>query len=345
MTDILRQYGRYFIGDRYADDFAQGLLALERDWRGPLLANEGVETTLAAVPGPGARRASPADLKNWRFQQALYRAYYDAYVRHRLIHETELEAQAMERLRQAPARSGASPRWQPPKRAGPRRCGTGQRRIGARGSSSWPRPCSRASACNSACAQYQAIAVDRGASLDTLDYPLNNRRLAARTSSPRIRRLPTEPERLKAIDEIARWTDPGPGGFYDDLGNPARQPHLVRGPGFSEDPGCLRLARARISRKTSWWTNRRKRPASPRRLSWMDHAEVLYETPAPNALHRARPRPRITACAWCMAETIPSARCAWSPTKRSRSTRSWPSPYPSSAWTLPCPRRPPPRAS
>ena len=31
---------------RYADSFAQGLLALERNWRGPLLTNAGVDTTL-----------------------------------------------------------------------------------------------------------------------------------------------------------------------------------------------------------------------------------------------------------------------------------------------------------
>ena len=37
---------RYFIGDDYADAMAQGLLALERNWRGPLLTNLGVETTL-----------------------------------------------------------------------------------------------------------------------------------------------------------------------------------------------------------------------------------------------------------------------------------------------------------
>ena len=34
VIDMLREYGRYFIGDRYADGFAQGLLALERNWVG-----------------------------------------------------------------------------------------------------------------------------------------------------------------------------------------------------------------------------------------------------------------------------------------------------------------------
>ena len=46
VVDILRQYSRYFIGERYTDDFAQGLLALERDWQGPLLANQSVDVTL-----------------------------------------------------------------------------------------------------------------------------------------------------------------------------------------------------------------------------------------------------------------------------------------------------------
>ena len=75
---------------------------------------------------------------------------------------------------------------------------------------------------------YQAIAVDRGASLDTLDYPLNNRRWLEEQFA-RIRKLPPAPEGLKAVEEILQWTNPGPGGFYDDLGNIACQPHLVRG--------------------------------------------------------------------------------------------------------------------
>src|SRR6185369_15340316 len=58
LTDVLRQFGRYFIGAGFADDFAQGLLALERNWRGPLLANAGVETTLAQFQEM-ERRASP----------------------------------------------------------------------------------------------------------------------------------------------------------------------------------------------------------------------------------------------------------------------------------------------
>lgn len=38
-----------------------------------------------------------------------------------------------------------------------------------------------------------------------------------------------EDEKRKALWMIARYEDPGPGGFYDDAGNPARSPHLVYG--------------------------------------------------------------------------------------------------------------------
>jgi hypothetical protein len=98
VTEILRQYSRLFLNDTYADAFAQSLLALERNWSGPLLTNAGVETTLHQLQTL-EREAPPAIARNWRFQQALYRAYYDAYLRDRLIEETALESRAMEVLR------------------------------------------------------------------------------------------------------------------------------------------------------------------------------------------------------------------------------------------------------
>ena len=68
VVQILREYSRYFIGERYADPFAQGLLALERNWRGPLAANASVYTTLeqfqdmerTAAPRGPAQLALPA---------------------------------------------------------------------------------------------------------------------------------------------------------------------------------------------------------------------------------------------------------------------------------------------
>src|ERR1041385_4591870 len=73
---------------------------LEKNWQGPLRRNEQVEQTFRHFEAL-EQDASPQEKQNWRFQQALYRAYYDAYLRRRLIYESELEELARAELRDA----------------------------------------------------------------------------------------------------------------------------------------------------------------------------------------------------------------------------------------------------
>ncbi len=100
VEDIVREYSRYFISQRYQNKFARGLFGLERNWVGPLKDNDGVYETLKLFQEM-EKDATPQEKLNWRFQQGLYRAYYDAYIRRRLIYETELETQAMNILKNA----------------------------------------------------------------------------------------------------------------------------------------------------------------------------------------------------------------------------------------------------
>jgi hypothetical protein len=263
VLQILREYSRYFIGDRYTDTFAQGLLALERNWRGPLAANSAVYTTLERFQAM-ERAAAPRDLLNWRFQQALYRAYYDAYVRGRLLYETAIEERALNRLRSA--RNGESRQA-----LADARMLLDEARM--KPAEEWRlRVYTLAEALFQSIRQqlsverYRAIAVGRGATLDSLETPLNNSGwLLARFAEADA--LETEPERMAAIDRIVRWTDPGPGGYYDDLGNPAQQPHLVRGLSYEEDPQRFRSTMTGFGYRPDW------------RLSWMTHAESFWDTP------------------------------------------------------------------
>ena len=275
VIDILRQYSRYFIGPKYEDGFAQGLLALERDWRGPLLSNGQVHTTLLQFQAM-EKAASPFDLRNWRFLQGLFRAYYDAYTQKRLIYETDLESQAMECLRNARPLGALNAIAQAEAilaRATTERVNNDWReRIQQLGEALFQTIGMQLSV-----EKYKAIAVDRGAMLDTLDFPLNDRRwLEARFA--KIRRLPSEADKLRALNEIVQWTNPGPGGFYDDLGNSAREPHLVRGPDFSQDPGGLESARSGFEEDLVF-DNPNDTAGTPRRMSWIDHAETLYDFP------------------------------------------------------------------
>jgi hypothetical protein len=275
VNDILRQYSRYFIGAAHADDFALGLLALERDWRGSLMTNRSVESTLASFQAL-EKAASPFELRNWRFQQALFRAYYDAYTQRRLVFETDLELQAQKVLQDA-ARIGSTnvtPEAERILKRATKECVAPElrNRIFELGEALF-----QSIGMQLSVQKYKAIAVDRGASLDTLDYPLNNRawfeeRFAA------LRKLSGESERLRAIDEILHWTNPGPGGFYDDLGNPARQPHLLRNLTFNDDPGAMASPRSDFEEDLVADEPDEKTEGA-RRLSWMDHEETLYDTP------------------------------------------------------------------
>jgi hypothetical protein len=275
VVEILRQYSRYFIGERYTDDFAQGLLALERNWQGPLLPNGQVYTALAQFQAM-ERAASPRDKHNWRFQMALYRAYYDAYTRSRLLFETGLEERAMTILRSAHQRGSLAAMADAE--------AVLYRAITERVSPDWrARVFELAEALfqsihmQLSVERYQAIAVDRGASLDTVDYPLNNRSWL-RERFAHVRRLTAETDRLKAIEETLNWANPGPGGFYDDLGNLACQPHLVRGLGFETDPAFLESALVGFE-EGDVVDEPDEKPEGALRWSWMNHAESLYDAP------------------------------------------------------------------
>jgi len=100
VSGVLREYARYFIGPDQADQFGEGLMGLEKNWIGPLAENQNVEATLKLFQT--LEKSAPPQLKlNWRFQQALYRAYYDAYVYRRLIYERKAEGEALDELRKA----------------------------------------------------------------------------------------------------------------------------------------------------------------------------------------------------------------------------------------------------
>jgi len=100
VEDILREYSRYFISARYEEKFAEGLLGLEKNWEGKTLTNENSYGTLKLFQEM-EENATPQEKLNWRFQQGLYRAYYDAYIKQRLMYETSLEQQAKAILRAA----------------------------------------------------------------------------------------------------------------------------------------------------------------------------------------------------------------------------------------------------
>ena len=257
-ADLLRDYSRFFIGPDAAGGFAQGLMALERNWQGA-----DVETTLAQFQAM-ERRATPQQRLNWRFQEGLYRAYYDAFARHRQAFEAGLEGEANAALRGA-AKAGSLRAMDEAESVLSRRMTDESLR---------PRVFELAEALfqsihmQLSVTRYQAIAIGRGANLDAIDFALNDR-VWLKNQFAEIRRLPDEKSRLARIDWILNWTNPGPGGFYDDLGDPMRQPHLVKGLPYEQDPDSLK----------SPMTGFGDLPEQGWRVSWFTDAETLGDTP------------------------------------------------------------------
>jgi len=259
---ILREYARYFVGPAYEEGFAQVLLGLERNWQGPLLTNAGVSTTLEQVRQLQAE-ATPQVLLSWRFQQAVYRAYYDGFLRSRLIYEMGLEDQAMAALRNAAQTGPVVAMGQAEAILERAVTEPAARDLRAR-VFEMAEALYQSIRMQLSVPRYQAIDAGRGGNLDLIDRPLNNRNwLEAQFDE--IRAIKSPREQLERIEGMVNWTNPGPGGYYDDLGDPENQRHLVRLD--VDDPEFRTTPRIGFSYSPEY------------RMSWVRFAETVYEPP------------------------------------------------------------------
>src|SRR6266446_2867862 len=199
VEEITRQYSRYFIGANDEQEFARGLLELEKDWVGRLSTNTTVDQTLLLFQTL-EKQATPQEKLNWRFQEGLYRAYYDGYIRARLLYETRLEQEAMAVLKtaaQAGSLAAMDQAQEILEKAVTERVAVDLRaRVFELAEALFQSIRMQLSV-----RRYQAISVGRGANLDEIDKPLNHAP-NLKNRFDEIRKLSSEPERLAAITEL-----------------------------------------------------------------------------------------------------------------------------------------------
>jgi hypothetical protein len=267
---VLRDFSHYFIGSQQEEGVALGLLDLERNWQGMLATNDRVDLTLERFRDL-ENAAAPAVLENWRFQQVLYRAYYDAFVRRRLLRESGLLAHALDILGQVdefgwsalPLNIGEMPSSYPSNRRDPDMLIDAAIRVLEE-----PDADPEAAALRTritelgyalfqsihmqlAVERYQGEAVERAANLDTLDTPLTDIPWL-RKQLANIKSLGNAEKQVASIRAVLSRTDPGPGGFYDELGNIANRPHLTLGPGPGKDPELRQSPQIGFSYPDRW---------------------------------------------------------------------------------------------
>jgi len=170
--------------------------------------------------------------------------------------------------------------------------------------------------------RYQAIALGRGANLDAIDFALSNR-VWLKNQITQIRTLPDEKARQARIAQIVDWTNPGPGGFYDDLGDThanltsyKRALHagsrLLKSPltGFGSMPQQARVV--------SWFTDTETLGDTPLRMRYTDldrtaqyAIRVVYGGGTPNAQMRLVANGKVEIMAFARSRD---------PSRRSNST-------------------------
>lgn len=293
LDDIMLDYARYFFGWDIAEDVREGLYGFERAFEGSLAENAGVEKTFALWRSL-EDGADAALLANWRFQECLLRAYYDRYTRQRLLKANDIEARASAALRRAPelgvekaindARAILAESDQNDE------TDVLKARIRELGAQLFKSIGAQLDVKN-----YQARNPERGAVLEFLDIPLNNKlwlekEFDAILAGAFTATMPEHPGpgdvRLERLARAVDWEDPGPGGFYDDLGCSWKQPHLVKPRPLWDDPAGVTTPREDFALDLG----------SPNRLSWLDVSEALNQTPLllqydkldPNASYRVR---------------------------------------------------------
>lgn len=276
VIETLRDYARFFISPEYTEEIAQGIMALEKNWEGPLLINDRVDITLRQWRD--IENSAPEEvLDNYRFQMCLLRAYYDAYVRRRLIYETELEREALEVLERAKEigviraieeaeeildKCKVKPVVQEYKDKCWELADKLFKNIGSQLSVK----------------KYGAIAWDRGAFMDDIDMPLNNYKWL-KFQFDIIRNMENKDKQLEVIDKIINRINPGPRGFYDNLGHPSSWSRIVNVKRWEEDPGYLSSPLVFFTPFLLHIDETTQRELGGVPLSWVNSIATLYDTP------------------------------------------------------------------
>lgn len=270
VVEVVRQYTNYFFGGgAKSQNMASALLGLEQNWKAPLETNKAIMSTLSIVQQV-EKNYSKSD---WRLQTVLFRSYFDAYVQARFLFEQENEHLAYSYLADA-AREGSLSAMQHAdsilNRTNPDPLLTSWR---ARIVQLFNEIQLSINA-----TQLQCQHDDLG--LATIDSPLNER-VFLMNEFVRIRQLASEEDRVNALNVLTEWENPGPGGFYDRLGDSdsRARPHLQPGMGWQRDPENIHTPLQAFDDAFDAGLANMNDPLPITRTSWKLFAQTLFAEP------------------------------------------------------------------
>jgi hypothetical protein len=120
--------------------------------------------------------------------------------------------------------------------------------------------------------KYNASGAERGAILDFIDYPLNNRWWLA-DEFEKIRKMTSEKEKLERLEIICKWENPGPGSYYDNVSDISKGPRVK--------------TRTEDATDVAWWDNGMSRKRLSTQL-FQNFPELEYPDLDPNGRYIIR---------------------------------------------------------
>ncbi len=222
VRNIIVEYCRFFFGSNVAEESADGILALEQNWVGALLGNKVIGETLTAWKK--MEMENPQLAKNWRWQQLVMRAYYDVYIQNRLTYEKNLEIEAYAILAKA-STIGADVAMDEAlnhiQKADREKVSQGLKQKVFQ----YAEDLFQSVGAQTSVPKYNARGYERGAVLDFIDYPLNNR-WWLEDEFKNISMFKSEEEKLAKLEFIRNYEFPGEGSFYDNISS-ADAKHVI----------------------------------------------------------------------------------------------------------------------
>ena len=271
-SQTLKDYARVFISCQYEDEIARGLLMLEENLRGDFKTNPSIKKAYELWLGLEEDLGEKIK-NNYRFKLHLLRALYDYYQQGRLPLEEAREEEALAFLKNTDLSLEEQVK------------AAREVLLSAKNKSHLPQLAAKINkladelfeliGAQLTVSRHHAASFDRGAFVEALEIPLNDRRYIL-AQLEKAMELPTKDEAEKYIkDKILERTDPYEGGFYDNFGTLESFDRLENHDNYFDDPGFFKTPLAAYIMPTPHdqddWRN------VP--LAWRHGVSILYQEP------------------------------------------------------------------
>lgn len=212
---MMENYAKFYfqLDEKNNKKIAQGILGIEKNWDGPIGSNKEINNTFKLWQE--LEKANPQLASNWRWQQLLIRIYYDMYNKKKFLYEKKLEEEANKILANA-AKIGSYKSMEEAllvlDKAEKEPVNQDYRAIvlnyaemlfksiGERGSLE------------------HGASIGRGAIIDFIDMPLNNRRWLE-DQIAEAKNLKSEKSRISKLKFVATYSDENERVIYDNIGS------------------------------------------------------------------------------------------------------------------------------